>query len=932
MAFNPFDVFRRNQKILFAVLTIIVMFTFVLSFGKGDFFDSVQRWLGTRGARGGRTVALVEGKKVTDYELDQLRGRRSVVNQYMAEAGERAVFNLQKQVAEGTKEMSPERRQVVQQFLAFRPFYLDPQKAGLLRNPQVMQNPRLMAMFGLTPEGITNDRKQNIARFAEQLDGIAAANNSKDVDRETAKSARSLLDLDARLPFGQQALYFTNQPNANRRDALDFYLWLKKADQLGVVITDADVNRLVNDEFFNAVTTDDWKAVEGSRDRGRLTADVVRESLGNEFRVRAAQAAVLGREYISASGFGYEAPYDYFNYYRELCSPATYGLISVPVDNYLDKVEGQPSEKELREIFSKYRSYEPSPDTSRPGMSEPRKVKIGWLEAKGDEPFYKTAAEDGLKKLEVMTKVGGFLIAPTGGPAAASILVAAAPLAAPDGVLARKYEDYKLQHQRAVEDDWAVKLFGPPSRPIDTSVIRAAAIASLAAVLGGSLTTGGGVLTAPALFVAEGYAADRSAKLATLPAVFLAPVGGGFPAAALATTASQLRATRPFPLDVVRGQLAQQVREDLARMICNRDLSKLTEDLAKLAAPIATGPDAQAQKDKAAAEALKTLTEFVTPRGFRTGASKEFHDQYSIILDDGLKPLKEKQDAAARFQFPPIDYMNPAFLGIPFFFDANPLGGSPKPAVGLYQPQTYPDHTPGTIRGPSKDEPLFLVWRTAEQPAEPAREFEKAKPKAEAAWRREKARELAKKAAEELAKQCESLGASPAVIEQKLLDKKAEFAATFANKEARDRVETFELPNVARLVSTSNMLSPTPQVGPYELKPTARIPYPSQGMYDALLKNKDKPLSTAFSFADRPENHYYVAVLESRFDKSADDFGLTVYGPTSASGPLGATVSGRHQDELRKKARDLALSLLKVEFRYDKEDEELLKDRGDTVE
>ena len=38
MAFNPFDVFRRNQKILMSVIVIGVMFIFTLQFGKNDFF------------------------------------------------------------------------------------------------------------------------------------------------------------------------------------------------------------------------------------------------------------------------------------------------------------------------------------------------------------------------------------------------------------------------------------------------------------------------------------------------------------------------------------------------------------------------------------------------------------------------------------------------------------------------------------------------------------------------------------------------------------------------------------------------------------------------------------------------------------------------------------------------------------------------------
>jgi hypothetical protein len=35
MAYNPFNIFRRNQKAIFAVVTVFIMFTFVLSSGLG---------------------------------------------------------------------------------------------------------------------------------------------------------------------------------------------------------------------------------------------------------------------------------------------------------------------------------------------------------------------------------------------------------------------------------------------------------------------------------------------------------------------------------------------------------------------------------------------------------------------------------------------------------------------------------------------------------------------------------------------------------------------------------------------------------------------------------------------------------------------------------------------------------------------------------
>ena len=46
MAFNPFHSFRKHQKVIFAVMTIICMFVFVLQFGRGltkIFTTSFQR-------------------------------------------------------------------------------------------------------------------------------------------------------------------------------------------------------------------------------------------------------------------------------------------------------------------------------------------------------------------------------------------------------------------------------------------------------------------------------------------------------------------------------------------------------------------------------------------------------------------------------------------------------------------------------------------------------------------------------------------------------------------------------------------------------------------------------------------------------------------------------------------------------------------------
>src|SRR5262249_41899974 len=52
MAFNPFHAFRRHQKVIFALLTIVAMVTFIFCSGvpgtKDFFLESIPEWVGLR--------------------------------------------------------------------------------------------------------------------------------------------------------------------------------------------------------------------------------------------------------------------------------------------------------------------------------------------------------------------------------------------------------------------------------------------------------------------------------------------------------------------------------------------------------------------------------------------------------------------------------------------------------------------------------------------------------------------------------------------------------------------------------------------------------------------------------------------------------------------------------------------------------------------
>ncbi len=904
MAFNPFNVFRRNTKTLMAILVIIVMFMFVLSTGMGqgiDIFDWLPRWIGSKRSSG-EVMAVIDGDKVRASELDQLRDQRDLANQFMSAAHERAAANLADYLSKGITRVSPENRDPITMVLRLRPIYVDQQ--------QLMQR-NMMAQMGfgppVTPDDILAERESNLARLNFSLARVIDSKKENDV--EMAQTARLLIDTDLRAS-GRRSLYFTNQPNSSRRDLLEFILWQKKAEDLGIAFNDEQVSELVKSEFYQRLTAEDSKAIEdGLRGKRGYTPATLKHALGEEFKVRAAQVAVMGSDMARPSAKLADAPYDYFKLYQELCSTGRFGLISVPVENFVPQVSGQPSDTELRDLFNAHRNTEPNPMQSKPGFKEPRKVKIEWIEVKGDEPFYKAAADDGLRKLDAMARVGGFLSLPVGGVASAGLLMAPAATTIPDPVLQSAYDQYKANHKSHAQQNWYSTPFGGAPQPLETSTNRPAHVASMTAMFAGSLATGGPPLAPPLAFAAEARGADQRARLDTLPPALIAPAmpGLGIPAALIPTMAVQAQATEPPPLAQVRERLAAQTKLDLARTVANRDLVEFQKELTKLGT----------KSDKS--EARNYVDKFVKERGIVAKQTQDFHSQYTMHQDEAVKPLVDQFPLAAG-RFNRAEYVNPVFFGGLFF-----VGPDGRPSTVPYQAQSYPERR--GLFGPTESQPEYLVWRVAEKEAETPRTLDEpgVRAKVTAAWRYQKARELAKKAAEDLAKSCENLGGEYFTVYQKLLDKRAELAGRFPDPAAKERVRFFEQDDVAPLVTVAAGLGAMarPSTGPFGLQPSANLPYPTADMADALVKAKDKPISTSLVMTDQPEATYYVAVLSKRNERSADEFGLTVYSTIGEFGELGSKVSLRHQAELRKQAREHAVALLKAEYKYEQEHEKV---------
>src|SRR5262249_12261157 len=115
MAFNPFHGFRKHSKVIFPILTIICMITFILSsgLGRGDFFTWLVDLVGA-GGRKGDVVTTLYGKKVYDRQVNERAYLRQLANEFLEKARASGRQSLQAKAAAdlqnliGSSDLPPE--------------------------------------------------------------------------------------------------------------------------------------------------------------------------------------------------------------------------------------------------------------------------------------------------------------------------------------------------------------------------------------------------------------------------------------------------------------------------------------------------------------------------------------------------------------------------------------------------------------------------------------------------------------------------------------------------------------------------------------------------------------------------------------------------------------------------------------------------------
>lgn len=682
MAFNPFHQFRRHNKVVFATLAIICMFTFVVSSGmggRGDLFTQIGDWLS--GSAGEKALISVAGKNYDAREVEQIRIQRSMASDYMDAAVGAAQANIVGRVQAGMEKLDPSSRQIVQ---------------------QIIQSKMLAQMIPSFAQRYVETVRNAPAYDSYLVNLIATAqreNRADDVNTLTGVRAILLQDYRQLARQNNEGFFGGRVRDRDFESTADFLMWLHQADQLGIKFTPSDVTQAIADETLYELKPENAKNINRAmRERySGYNLDALNAALGDELRVRTAQASFLGTAARTRTASpAVQTPDQLWDMFKDARTTIRAGLISIPVDSFMAQVTEKPTEADLKKLFDQHKNEEAMPFLERPGFKEPRRIQVEWVNGNADSAFYKKAAVELLPVFQAIRLLGISNSAEAG----------VAPLAL-DGELFYAQRDYLYR-----ESPWTENFF--TSRVHDTSIVTPQNIKSLIGSTVGALGTGATILSGPLNFEGSVIATEalERARLGLAMFGFGWNDAYGSAVAALALTPPSLS------IDVLRQPLREKTTEALAGRLLEADLTAFRAKVIELGK----------EKDKSALR--KTVDEFIAQRGMYRGATTELRDRFDLVNDAGMARLKEVYLKAHSSQDPLA-----LGFGATFFVDASQTGG-----VSTFAPHEFP--------APA-DDGKFVFWLTEDREARVPR-FEKVQQQVEIAWKRQKAREKAKVEADRL--------------------------------------------------------------------------------------------------------------------------------------------------------------------------------------
>jgi hypothetical protein len=876
MAFNPFTTFRKHQKVFFAVLTIVCMFTFILSFGRGDLFEHILRIIGMKRAKG-EEVTQLYGKSIREGDLQQLYQQRLLAAGLMTSTAEVNLVGFMQEVA---KEMN---------------------------KPQVRQNPdtlheladrfvnlRPMAARRMTLEALHREIVSDLQTAVRASEAPGLEKNAElKMQLDTAAEALAFQAWATSFPrnAGRDAMFYFGG-SSRTSDLLDFLIWKHQADQLDIHLSFEDVCKEINRRCGKEVFTPDNFAanVENylryNQARSGATSDELIKAVTDEFRVVLAKEALLG----SADGVpGWRTmftlvrlspaavtPDEFLEYFRQQRTTVAVTMLPLSVERFRKEVTDTPSEATLRSLYEAYQDREPVPDQRVPGFKEPRRVRLAWFSFSPKAEHYKKKAAR-LGGLPPLLRIGAGAnnYAAGGGPAVWAVQVA---MLANDNRHFAAYGAYQEEERRQFATDLGVGFDIKDRRPL---LERPEVAASLVGRLAGASGIGGAsALLAPLSL--RGTAALYEVK--TLQHFGSAMLAGGTNSLGSVVSLPLAFTHTTMPLESVLPRMQEQFEEALAREIAIQDVTALGKEMERIKNPADHPAEVERVLREAAAkyglEDVHVMKEPRTAFELREDPGPDL-EKLKKAYDDCLE--KEIRDFYRQFQpqLPPFpDFVGAVLEGKgvnPPYWSENLARTGQNIPPGRREDRRLSNSAADfqVFHEKDKSRPMgqemgrmWMFWRIQDKPAR-THSFEEVRDEILQAWKTEQARVLAKKEAQRIVNELKQRKGTPAD------------AVRFLREQKKEGDQLIELNRVARQVPISDFLvgARNPRrFKPFQLPPKT-IAYPSSDMLDKILAMQEPGDATVVT--DRPQMHFYVTVLMERDVPSVREFAEIYREPVS---------------------------------------------------
>ncbi|MBY0526671.1 MAG: hypothetical protein K2R98_24960 [Gemmataceae bacterium] len=655
----------------------------------------------------------------------------------------------------------------------------------------------------------------------------------------------------------------------NPEDLLDFLIWKHEADRLGITFTDddvvAEVNRLTSN-LLPSKTFGQIQAAMASDPRFRsMNEGALKAALREEMRVRAAQAALTGYEPGSMTRVAAPVtPQEFWEFFKDRRTSVEFGLIPVKVEDYVKDVKGEPTEAELKELYTKFKDKEYAPELADPGFKQPRRVQIQWVAAKLDAPYFKkvsTSMNGATQAAQLVGTAFGNMGTLAGGvPTGIQV---SKPMVL-DLPLINEYDRIRYMFPAPA---WTRSWYWQIGAPIHASSLKdPGAVASTVGNTFGVV----GMPGAPAVALTTYNALVSNRETVDRVRFGTTTIGSGTMPGALTTAAMATYGTPTdeyLPLPEVKNWVIRPERGNdyltlSERLQRNRALAARNFTLREIQKEI---DSIERSKDKAMLEAY--VKHAIERYGLETGKSADIAEVYSnkfnIADDPGLKAIKEA------YLKPPSDDPTGKRFNSLFLSKQEP-----------YQVETWPD-SPTDWRTADTS---FLFWKTEVKPERvvPLDDPKLGKQLREElvkVWKFRQARELAKAAAEKMAKELQEKLASLSSDEkgdrrrQKLKDLVAEFNKDVPAGLKKELIEVGPIAkqNPKRLSQDSPFTYEPPQI-PEDKVPNTGTMGRASPFAEKLVALRDKPHGETLVVADQPDATYYVGVLLEKKDPSELEF------------------------------------------------------------